>query len=299
MEGIAGAMPPMAISVVVPPGYIHAEAYLPVAQTLFKALCKLGLSCEWWVNRIEPGRVAVLFGAHLLDAATICRLPSNTILFNLEQFDPANPSPWFTPAYRQALHTHVVWDYSRYNTQALAQTDFAPPQIHWVPLGTVDGSPAIEVPRASVQDIDVLFYGSLNSRRLKPLRDMEALGLRVKVLSGVYGAERDRWIARAKVVVNIHFYETALFEWPRVLPLLMSGVPVISEWSQPMDLDGDIVKIIQFSSYDTLPLVAKDVVGDGQMLSFMASAGIRYAIRRDQARLLLDSIFNTNYFYHG
>src|SRR5439155_882319 len=83
------------------------------------------------------------------------------------------------------------------------------------------------IPRAA-QDIDVLFYGSLNERRAAVLREL-ARHANVRARFGIYGAERDQLIARAKVVLNLHFYEAQLMEQVRIAYLLNNGCFVLSE----------------------------------------------------------------------
>jgi hypothetical protein len=69
----------------------------------------------------------------------------------------------------------------------------------------------------------------LNERRVRVLNDLEASGLIVKRLFGVYGSERDRYIARSKVVLNMHFYDPGVFEMARVSYLLTNSKCVVSE----------------------------------------------------------------------
>ena len=69
----------------------------------------------------------------------------------------------------------------------------------------------------------------MNERRAAVLNKLRARGLNVVDLFDVYGVDRDAAIARAKVVANIHFYETATFEAVRVSHLLANGVCVVSE----------------------------------------------------------------------
>ena len=75
----------------------------------------------------------------------------------------------------------------------------------------------------------MLFYGSLNDRRREVLLKLEAAGARVHHAFGVYGEERDALIARAKLVLNVHFYESKVFEIVRVSYLLANGKAVITE----------------------------------------------------------------------
>ena len=63
---------------------------------------------------------------------------------------------------------------------------------------------------------------------------------RVRAESGVRGAERDALIARARLVLNLHFYPTAIFELVRVSYLLANGKAVVAECGPETEIDADI-----------------------------------------------------------
>jgi len=88
------------------------------------------------------------------------------------------------------------------------------PRPTYVPIGYV---PELTRIAPAAEDIDVLFYGASYERRYAVLRDLHDRGLRVKWLSGVYGASRDAWIARSKIVLNIHYWDAKIFEKVRLI----------------------------------------------------------------------------------
>ena len=85
---------------------------------------------------------------------------------------------------------------------------------HVVPIGYTRELTRIR--RVAPPDIDVLFIGSINPRRRAVLEQMHADGLRVQAAFGVYGAERDALVARARIVLNVHFYEAKVLEMVRL-----------------------------------------------------------------------------------
>src|ERR1700727_1551077 len=104
-----------------------------------------------------------------------------------------------------------------------------------VPLGYV---PELSQIKASpAQDIDVLFYGSLNERRTAILNALKNAGLKVHTVFGIYGKKRDEVIARSKVVLNIHFYDTRVFEIVRIAYLLANSKAVVSECSSENEME--------------------------------------------------------------
>lgn len=284
------------VSVIRPTNYVHADAYLPVAETVYRGFLDLGIPCQWMENSISSG-ITVLFGGHLLNESAAKLVPWSTIVYNLEQYDPRQPSPWFqNPGYQYLLRSHMVWDFSRRNVEALLQSSFRPPRIQWVPLGYAEGgAPILRQPEED-QDVDVLFYGSINQRRADCLDQLAKHGVKTKVLSGVYGSERDRWIARAKIVLNIHFYETAIFEWARVIPLLANGVPVVSEASDANDIDSDLEQVVRFVAYDDLVEACLDLLGRPEERVRMSWAGKTYVLRLREAEILRTALSD---FYGG
>ena len=129
-----------------------------------------------------------------------------------------------------------MWDYSLHNIDKwktyweTMNCAYAP--VH-VPLGYVPELTRIRP--APIQDIDVLFYGSLNDRRSAIIKALCDAGANVHTVFGVYGKGRDELIARSKVVLNLHFYEQKLFEIVRVSYLLANSKAVVTECSSDTD----------------------------------------------------------------
>lgn len=97
----------------------------------------------------------------------------------------------------QILRQFPVWDYADQHVTWMRETWGIDAQ--WLPLGYVP--PWTRIPRHGLDpDIDVLFY----ARRQALLSELEQVGLTVAVVQSTYGVALDAWIARARVVVNIH-----------------------------------------------------------------------------------------------
>lgn len=228
---------PVAIVTVRPPGYSHAHAFDDLAGALRWAAVSNGVDAIL-SERPVRGLRSVILGWHLLDQVAWHPEP-DAVLFNLEQVD--RHSPWLGPRSLALLRTHEVWDYSERNADALDHLGLRRPilvPIGWSPTLVSDALACARGPLLlpgngvdlHEQTIDVLFYGSVNARRRVILDELRARGLRVHVGFNVYGAERDRLIARSRCVVNLHFYDAAIFEAVRVSYLVANDVPVISEF---------------------------------------------------------------------
>ena len=210
-----------AVSIVSPPGYAHQRAFAEVAETVHLALQALGHDSVLSTRLDNRRRRHIVFGPHLLVRSPQA-LPPDSILYNLEQLGAGGP--WDTPAYRALLRAHTVWDYAPSNIAVLAADGIAAAHlpIGWMPQMR-------HIADAPLRDVDVLFYGSVYERREPVLKALQARGLRLQMLFNVYGAERDDWIARSRVVLNFHGYEACLFEAVRVSWLLATGACVLAE----------------------------------------------------------------------
>ena len=102
------------------------------------------------------------------------------------------------------------------------------------------------------KNIDVLFYGLLNERRKLIINNLLKKNIKVKHLFGVYGEDRDEWIAKSKLVLNLHMYESKIFEIIRVFYLLTNGIPVVSEIDNNTKFNNNYLDGIKKSSYNEI-----------------------------------------------
>jgi len=136
---------------------------------------------------------------------------TSCIIYNTEH--PS--SPFMTPQYHRLLEAHQVWSY------------YPDGPGKYVPIGYMPQM--TRIPK-NAQPVDVLFYGSMNYRRNRVLSKLSGTGLTVKWLPlGTYGADRDRWIARSKVVLNVHYYTPGVMESVRLSYLWANRKCVVTE----------------------------------------------------------------------
>jgi hypothetical protein len=261
----------------------HVHAFDEVVDAIHAGLVDLGRSCERSVGRFLEGRTNIVFGAHLLSPATV--LPAGAVLYNLEQI--VEGAMWVTPEYLERLRGHRVWDYSAQNVAALAAMGVR--GASHVPLGYAS---ALErIPRAE-EDIDVLFYGVYNERRLAILQRLVQRGLKVRWVNGVYGEARDRLIARSRVVVNIHFYEQSRLEVPRCFYLMANGRFVLSETSPDAEEAG-YGSGIAFAPYEDLEETCAWYLGHPAERLAVAEAGQALLRLRPQSALLAPAVLGS------
>ena len=240
-----------------PPDYPHARALSETVDFFLHSLRRLGCETERAENELMAGGYNILFCAHLLGQGSAVGLPANCIVYNTEQIESG--SSFDSPGYRGLLEKHPVWDYSVRNVGQLARR-LGHGRVYHVPVGYVPELTRIE--RCEVADIDVLFYGSLNERRQQVISALEAVGARVHCAFGVYGAERDRLIARSRLVLNMHYFPTNIFEMIRVSYLLANRVAVVSERSPETEVAPELRDVVAFAPYERLVETCLSLLGD-------------------------------------
>jgi hypothetical protein len=268
-----------AVAVVSPPNFQHSKAFREVAEALHHGLLALGHD-SILTNRLDlDERRTIVLGGNVLIRHGLTP-PKNPIFYNLEQLGDDLPSMTL-PAFVDLFRRYPTWDYSQANIERLAALGL--PRAAYVPIGYV---PELTRIAPAPEDIDVLFYGASYERRYAVLRDLHDRGLRVKWLSGVYGANRDAWIARSKIVLNLHYWEAKIFEIVRVSYLLANRRAVVSERGADPSSERDLQSGIAFADYDELVDRCVELLGDERARRALAERGYQTFSARDQAAIL-------------
>lgn len=180
------------------------------------------------------------------------RLPpgEKRIAFQMEQ---SVSSRWFTDTYLKTLDSSLaVLDYALTNLDFLATKNIAYPHVYYLPVGATSNYGTALAPNE--KNFDVLFYGDSNSSVRR--RDMlEALQQRfnVRIVNEVFGPSMANLIKQARVVINLHYYENALLETPRIIECLSLGVPVVSESSQNQGDYPELAQGLHFFEQGSIP----------------------------------------------
>jgi hypothetical protein len=272
----------MRLAVVTPDSaqWFHVRAFDEVAEVIRAGLIALGIDCERSVGRLAEGRTNIVFGAHLLPPGTV--LPDDAVVYNLEQI--VDGAMWVTPRYLELLRRHRVWDYSARNCSALEHLGVQRP-VH-VPIGH---APSLERIAPAREDIDVLFYGAYNARRLTLLARLEQRGWSVARSNGIYGEERDALVARARIVLNVHYYEQSRLEVPRCFYLMANGRFILSETS-PDAAETGLDPGIAFATYEGMEDACARYLERPEERSRVAAAARDLLRARPQPALLAPAV---------
>jgi 2-polyprenyl-3-methyl-5-hydroxy-6-metoxy-1,4-benzoquinol methylase len=271
----------LAICTVTPPGYIHSAAFGEVAETLRAAAVALGHDAVLTSDSNLPGFRTIVLGTNLL-LEHPQPLAQNAILYNLEQ---VQPGPWFNERVLTLFRQYELWDYSASNAVEFVRLGLPRPLV--VPIGWETSLRRIE---RRAEDIDVLFYGCINERRQRVLDSLTKRGINVKTLFGVYGRARDEVIARAKIVLNVHFYEAKVFEIVRTSYLLGNGRLVLSERGANREEEAPFDAGIAFADYDQLVPRCLELLANPDERERIASTGQKLMESRKETVYLEEAL---------
>ena len=265
------------------------RVYENLIRALAGALTDLNHSCTVQQNAFAPEAINIVLGSAIF-AARYHELANRLrgrpyILYQLEPLDDTRGllSEW--PEYWELLKgAAAIWDYGPSSTAYLRNRGLR--NLHHVPPGfhrSLDLFRSVPSP-----DIDVLFYGTLHPRRQRLIEALKARGLVTVDLQNAFSEVLQRYIARAKVVLNIHAWEgLPPLETVRLSFLLANRVCVVSEQADHNPYgDG-----VAFGAYDDLvELCTRYVRSTPDIREQVAEVGY-VAIRRiDMTTILRDTI---------
>ncbi|MBV9860032.1 MAG: methyltransferase domain-containing protein [Alphaproteobacteria bacterium] len=247
------------------------KVYDELVASLAGALIDLGHSCTIHHNGYSENAINILLGSTIF-AARHQLLPERLlgkpyILYQLESLDDQYGLLKDWPEYWELLsNASAIWDYSPASTaylrnKGLSNVFHVPPAFH----RTLESFR----PRRDL-DIDVLFFGSPSDRRSRILQALRDRGLAVTNLYGAFGEARNRYIARAKIVLNIHGWDRlSSLETVRLSFLLANRSFVVSEIADHNPYEDGVV----YRAYDELVEACVEHLGMPETRERIAEAG--------------------------
>lgn len=264
---------------------VHSVAFL-----LKQAGIQTYVSC----NSVDPGVLNIIWGAGThgappLEVIRSIAKPEYSIIFNMEQL--GSSSNLVSEDYLNFLSEYRVFDYNFNNIlelnkrfPALRASEFP---VVPSPLLAGDFQIPADLPAT---EFDIVFWGAGNDRRLALLREIFARGRTIKTIGGAYGANLSAQIFDSRIALNIHFYESAIFEIARCLRPLAMGLPVVSEHSRmPETVDWSGSGIF-FGAYDEIPDLCDRLLAHPQDISMAAKRTRHFISRQDWVAVARDKI---------
>jgi len=247
------------ICLIKPDGYDHSYVFSELADLLCFSLKDLGHDATIKFNNIDLDAKNILIGCHLLYTNFIPEMPKNCIVLNTEQIY-IDENNWHENVFAWAK-SFEVWDYSPRNIEKFKSIGIT--NVKLLKLGYQ--KELVRLNNDVPKEFDVLFYGSVNDRRKVIFEDLETKGLKFGFLFGVYGRERDAWIEKSKVVLNMHHYDSQIFEIVRVFYLMTNSVAVVGEVNDTTSIDDMYRRGILEAKYEELVDRCAELVGNEDM----------------------------------
>jgi hypothetical protein len=255
-----------------------AKIFHDVAESTRFGFYELGFDVCVNSGLIISDRQNIIFGGHMI--SDFSQIPLGSVIVNFEQL--GSDSILIREEYINSMRAHQVWDYSVRNIEWLAARGVVAKLLR---LGY---SPYLtRIHNLDRQDIDVLFYGALNERRVHILQSLQKKGLSVVAISsGMTGSELDEYISRSKVVLNLHYYSTHIFEIVRVSYLLCNRKAVVAEVGISTEIEPEIKNAVLAVPYEQLINACCDLVGDEEKRRAVETRGWDIFSNRAQVKLL-------------
>lgn len=170
--------------------------------------------------------------------------PSLYVAFQMEQ---TVSQRWLTDEYFKILrNAYAVFDYSLVNVDYFSKDPELAKKLYYVPVDLCKGMAAKHSDSVE-KEYDVLFYGATgNERRLAFLKRIGEKH-NLKIISDCFGDALYQEMKKAKIIVNIHFYENALLETTRLYETLsVCDSLIISERSTDPNEETRLEDIVDF-----------------------------------------------------
>jgi predicted O-methyltransferase YrrM len=246
------------VSVILPEREVTKSFYNDNIKLLSYAFDDLGIEYSYSFNELRKEHNNILFQSQSTTEFSNYILDYTYIPFQMEQL-PFYPFhlPESSGYMRLLRGATRIWDFSQFNIQFLNSIGIN--NVLHLPFAYHQKMEVIDFNKEKTTDI--LFYGELNQKRVNILNKLTELGYKATALTGVFGEERNRYIEKAKIILNISRFHTTLLEEHRLSFLLNNGCFIISEQIENMENnpfgDGlvfsDYYKIIETCEYYLKP----------------------------------------------
>lgn len=274
--------------------------FLDTIDSVSDMLQGIGYQTKITSNVILNDAINILWGVGSVFSPTYDEIaaiatPKNSIIFNMEQM--SSNSTLVTAEYIDFLSKYTVLDYNQLNLSRLNELPgFIGYEFPLIPSKNFIS----DYPRPNSFDkkFDFGFYGIVNQRRQEILKEILSRGLTVKIISGAYGSQLPLEILDCKAILNLHFYESSIFEVARCLRPVAMGVPIISEKSKiPNSVDWTNSGI-HFVENENFVNYCVDVIRSESKLLESAQQSFRFIFEKfhsENLALLMNKL-NTYYF---
>ena len=178
--------------------------------SIYSCLQKKGVTFELvrYVDQINYNCDDLYLG--IFNSVKINNMPKKYIMYNLETIGVLNDEYYKKMNNAQAVINIYNYEYNEFNYQRSFNKNMI-----YIPLTyseSLKNIYNINLLNKNQQDIDVLFYGSLNKKRTNILNKLKHEGINITTPqdiynSNVFGKIKDELIERSKIILLINYYE--------------------------------------------------------------------------------------------
>ncbi|OSI12305.1 glycosyltransferase family A protein [Neisseria canis] len=170
------------------------------------------------------------------------KLPKHYLAFQMEQ---SISHRWFTKEYFYRLkNAEYIFDYSAQNIHFLQENDIPFNQLYYLPVGMLHTEMENNINQEF--EYDVAFYGDPNCERRQLFLNKLREKFSVKVISEVFGDDLYALLKKARIIVNIHYYENALLETTRLYECLSLNKLIVSEVGSDQTQHPELENLVDF-----------------------------------------------------
>lgn len=261
--------------------YHGLNGYKEVVDSVVWGLRELGHAVQLGMDVFSESATNIIIGAQMVRMEVLEKLPASTIVYNFEQVRGKNVDE-LKPQLAYSAANFKVWDYSEANADVWRQLN-ADCQI--VPVGYAE--PMTRIPKAQIQDIDVLLYGMPGKDRLDAFFHLCHTGLKAIFVCGLYGEQRDELISRSKIIVNINLYSRSkIFEIVRASYLMANRKAIVADIDAETFIEDDIRAGICESSPSMLVDQCHEFIRNESKREALEESGFEVIRRRDIRHIL-------------
>lgn len=221
-------------------------------ESMANSLRQLGCTTYITENTLVEEIVNIVWGigTHYSKEYDLYRNMTNNykvIFMNMEQL--GGGSALLDSEYYHLLANNKYFDYCFKNINHLRTISGLKLNAQEFPLLPISVE---NIARESINEYDFAFFGAMNYRREKILKEFTNNGYSIKVISGKYGNDLSNELLECKALLNVHYYETSLFEVARCIRPISMHMPILSEISYMPELVNWASAGIVFSEYSQL-----------------------------------------------
>lgn len=213
-----------------------------IAELITRQLKKVGIKCAVIFEKPIDGFSNV---PHFVVCPQMfTELPELYVAFQMEQ---TVSSRWLTPEYLRVLEgSFAVFDYSLNNLAYFSEHGVSQKQLSYMPISWLPDYYTDVSGCKLKKEYDVLFYGDANNERRRQFIARIEEKYKVKLIDNLFGEELYRELRKARVVINVHYYEGALLETTRLYECLSLGCLVVSESSSDIEQHQQLSEVVDF-----------------------------------------------------